>query len=109
MPQIDAFIDELGPMTTFTALDARAAFSAVNVESAEQPEMAFSDGYQLFQFCCLSFGLSITFQRTMNLLLSSVLGKLCFLDDVVIYSRVFTQHMRDLQETLTLLTATRFR
>jgi len=110
LPRIDALIDELGPMDTFTTLDAKAAYWAVEVEPKDRPKTAFSDGYRLFQFCRLPFGLSTaptTFQRTMNVLLASVLGKhtLCYLDDVVIYSRGFSQHLKDLQETLTILSA----
>jgi len=110
LPRIDALIDELGPTDTFTTLDARAAYWAVEVEPSDRPKTAFSDGYRLFHFCRLPFGLSTaptTFQRTMNVLLSPVLGKhtLCYLDDIVIYSRGFRQHLQDLEETLQLLLA----
>ena len=110
LPRIDALIDELGPMDTFTTLDARAAYWFIEVEPADRPKTAFSDGYRLFQFCRLPFGLSTapsTFQRTMNVLLSPVRGKhtLCYLDGIVIYSRGFDQHLQDLQETLQLLSA----
>jgi len=102
-------IDELGPMNIFTTLDARAAYWSVEVEESDRPKTAFSDGYRLFQFRRLPFGLSTaptTFQRTMNLVLSSVLGRhtLAYLDDVIVYSRSFSQHLKDLDETLQLLT-----
>jgi len=109
LPHISEMIDELGPMNIFTTLDARAAYWSVEVEESDRPKTAFSDGYRLFQFRRLPFGLSTaptTFQRTMNLVLSSVLGRhtLAYLDDVIVYSRSFSQHLKDLDETLQLLT-----
>nr|XP_027224911.1 uncharacterized protein K02A2.6-like [Penaeus vannamei] len=43
----------------------------------------------------------------MNFVLSSVLGHhtLAYLDDVIVYSRGFSQHLKDLEETLQLLAA----
>jgi len=110
LPRIEELIDELGPTDTFTTLDARSAYWSVDVHPADRPKTAFSDGYRLFQFCRLPFGLSTaptTFQRTMNLVLSSVLGRhtLAYLDDIVVYSKGFPQHVKDLQETLHLLSA----
>lgn len=96
-------------MDTFTTFDAKAVYWAVELEPKDRPNTAFSDGYKLFQFCRLPFGLSTaltTFERTMNVLPTSLLGKhtLCYIDGVVIYSRGFSQHLKDLQ-TLTLLSA----
>jgi len=108
LPLISELIDELGPKNIFTTLDARAAYWSVELEEEDRPKTAFSDGYRLFQFCRLPFGLSTaptTFQRTMNVVLSSVLGRhtLAYLDDVIIYSHNFDQHLQDLDETLQLL------
>ncbi|XP_037773064.1 uncharacterized protein LOC119568596 [Penaeus monodon] len=108
LPLINELIDELGPKNIFTTLDARAAYWSVEVEESDRPKTAFSDGYRLFQFCRLPFGLSTaptTFQRTMNVVLSSVLGRhtLAYLDDVIIYSHSFDQHLQHLDETLQLL------
>lgn len=95
---------ELGPMNIFTTLDARAAHWAVKVDPSDRPKTAFSDGCQLFQFVYFPFGFSTpptTFQRTINVVLAAVLGRhtLCYLDDVIIYSRSFSQHLVDLNET----------
>jgi len=105
LPRIEELLDELGPMNIFTTLDARAAYWAVEVDPPDRPKTAFSDGYRLFQFVRLPFGLSTaptTFQRTINVVLAAVLGKhtLCYLDDIIIYSRSFAQHLADLNETL---------
>lgn len=108
LPRIDELLDELSPTDTFTTLDARAAYWSVDVHPDDRPKTAFSDGYRLFQFRRLPFGLSTaptTFQRTMNFVLSPVLGRhtLAYLDDIVVYSRGFEQHLKDLEETLQLL------
>lgn len=42
LPWIDALINELGPMVTFTTLDARATNWAVEVEPIDRPKTAFS-------------------------------------------------------------------
>lgn len=91
---------ELGPVNIFTILDARAAYWVVKVDPSDQPKTAFSDGCQLFQFVYFPFGFS-TFQRTFNVVLAAVLGRhtLCYLDDVIIYSRSFSQHLFDFNET----------
>lgn len=110
LPRMDEMIDELGPMDVFTTLDARSAYWSVEIDPKDRPKTAFSDGYRLLQFCRMSFGLSTapaTFQRTMNLVLSPVLGRhtLCYLDDIIVYSKGFSQHFQDLEETLQLLAA----
>nr|XP_027225863.1 uncharacterized protein LOC113817941 [Penaeus vannamei] len=58
LPHISEMIDELGTMNIFTTLDARAAYWSVEVEELDRPKTAFSDGYRLFHFRRLPFGLS---------------------------------------------------
>jgi len=91
----------------FTVLDSRSAYWAISVHPDDRPKTTFTDGKRLFQFCRLPFGLSTapTFQRTMNIVLASVLGHhtLAYLDDVVIVSSSFDGHLQDLQDTLGLL------
>lgn len=108
LPRIDELLDELGGTAYFSLLDARSAYWSVEVEPADRPKTAFMDGHKLYQFRRLPFGLATaptTFQRTMNMILGSVLGKhtIAYLDDVVVYSQSFEDHMRNLCETLTLL------
>lgn len=110
LPRIDELIDELGTADTFTTLDAKAGYWSIDVHIKDRPKTAFSDGYRLFQFRHLPFGLSTvpsTFQRIMNLILSPVLGRhtLAYLDDIMVYSRGFSQHLIDFEETLKLLGA----
>lgn len=114
MPRLDQTIDELAGTQWFTALDARSAYWTIEVEEKDRPKTAFSDGFRLFQFKRMPFGLATapsTFQRAINAVLSPVLGKhaLAYLDDVVIYSSSFEEHLDHLDETLRLLSQAGFR
>ena len=108
LPRMDQLLDDLGGTAYFTVLDSRSAYWAVEVEPEDRPKTAFTDGHRLYHFNRLPFGLATapsTFQRTMNMILASVLGKhtLAYLDDIVVYSKSFDEHLQHLEETLTLL------
>jgi len=98
LPRVDDILDSLSGRMWFTVLDSRSAYWAISVHPDDHPKTAFTDGNRLFQFCRLPFGLSTaptTFQRTMNIVLASVLGHhtLAYLDDVVIASSSFDSHL----------------
>ena len=108
IPRMEELLDDLSGGRYFTVLDSRSAYWTIPVDPEDRPKTAFTDGQRLFQWKRMPFGLSTapsTFQRTMNFVLSSVLGKhtLAYLDDVVIYSKTFSEHLIQVQETLKLL------
>jgi len=114
MPRLDQSLDDLSGKLWFTALDARSAYWTIEVEPRDRPKTAFSDGYRLFQFRRMPFGLATapsTFQRAINTVLNPVLGHhaLAYLDDVVIYSHNFEEHLAHLDETLHLLARSGFK
>lgn len=77
------------------------------MDPSDRPKTAFSDGYRLFQFVHLPFGLSTaptTFQRIINVVLAAVLGKHTLYLDDIIYSCTFA-YLVDLDETMGLLQA----
>lgn len=105
LPRIDELLDELGGTSISTCLDSRSAYWSIKEEKAYRPKTAFSDGRRLLQFVRLHFGLAtapVTFQKTINVVLGSVLGKYTFayLDDVIIHSKTFDEHLCLLEETL---------
>ncbi|XP_037783488.1 uncharacterized protein LOC119579649 [Penaeus monodon] len=111
---IDELSDQLHGTMWFTALDARSAYWTVDVNPDDRPKTAFSDGHRLIQFRKLPFGLATapsTFQWAVNCVLSSVLGRhtIAYLDDVVVHSSNFDDHLRHLDETLLLLLKAGFR
>jgi len=114
MPRIDELIDELRDTSWFTVLDAKNAYWSISVAPEDRPKTAFSDGHRLWQFRRLPFGLATapsTFQRTINMVLSAVLGRhtVAYLDDVVVHSSSFEEHLEHLTETLHLLNKAGFR
>lgn len=113
LPRIDELIDNLSATCIFTVLDSRSAYWSVQVAEEDRPKTTFSVGHRLWQFRCLPFGLAIaptTFQRTVNLVLSSVLGRhtLAYLD-VIVHSSTFEQHLQLLDETLSLMAKAGFK
>ena len=114
MPRIDELIDDLGGAIWFTTLDAKNAYWTIEMDPEDKDKTAFSDGHRLLQFTRMPFGLVTapsTFMRAMARILSPVLGRhtLAYLDDVVIFSATFEDHLKHLAETLTLLQAAEFR
>ena len=108
LPRIEEILDDLGQTTYFTVLDARSAYWSIKMTEEDKPKTAFSDGSQLWQFKRMPYGLKnapATFQRAMNTILTPVLGKhtLAYLDDIIVFSSTFDEHMINLKETLNLL------
>ncbi|ROT76340.1 hypothetical protein C7M84_005068 [Penaeus vannamei] len=105
---MEEMIDELGPSVIFSILDARSAYWSIELSPDDRPKTAFSDGTNLWQFKRMPYGLKTagaTYQRMINFILSPVLGRhtMAYLDDVVIYSKNFDDHLRHLEETLKLV------
>lgn len=114
LPRIDVLLDELGGTSIFTCLDSRSAYWSITVEKADRPKTTFSDGRRLLQFVHLPFGLATattTFQRTINVVLGSVLGRhtLAYLDYVIIHNKTFDEQLSHLEETLQLLSEAGFK
>ena len=114
LPRLEELIDDLGPSCVFSVLDARSAYWSIELNPADKPKTAFSDGRNLWQFTRMPYGLKTagaTYQRMINFVLSPVLGRhtLAYLDDIVIYSNNFEEHLQHLEETLDILSKAGFK
>ena len=90
MPQVDDLIDRLGDAKYISTLDLSWGCWQVLVRESDQPKIAFTTPYGLFQFRVMPFRLQsapATFQRMMDILLADA-GEfaVAYLDDVVIHS-----------------------
>jgi len=104
LPHIAATLDKLRGARYLTTLDLKSGYWQIPLASESRPATAFTVlGKGLFQFTVMPFGLHsapATFQR----LLDSVIGPdlepkaLVYLDDIVITSQTFEEHLRHLGE-----------
>lgn len=89
----------------FTVLDLNQAYYQIPLAEKPKPYTAFCTDYNLFEFNRVPFGLA-TGAAVLSRLLDAVLGDFKFkfvynyLDDVVIYSSSFSEHLGHLKQVL---------
>ncbi|XP_058603950.1 retrovirus-related Pol polyprotein from transposon 297 [Onychostoma macrolepis] len=105
LPRIDESLDFLARGNFVSTIDLARGYWQVAMEESSRPKTAFVSHRGLYQFRVLPFGLCnapATFQRLMNTVLAGLIYKSCtvYLDDIVVASPTFQQHLRDLEEVL---------
>jgi Reverse transcriptase (RNA-dependent DNA polymerase) len=110
LPRVDNCLDYLGEARYFTTLDANCGYWQIVVHETDREKTAFKCRKGLYQFKRMPFGFmtaTATFQRAMDVVLSSVRFQcaLTYLDDIVVYSPTFEQHLEHLSTVLQLLQA----
>ena len=103
--RIDELLDSLQDAKWFTTLDLASGYWQIKVRKEDQEKTAFITKFGTFEFKVMPFGLCnapATFQRTMDKVLEGIKEKfvLVYLDDVIIYSKTFTEHIQHLIEVL---------
>jgi hypothetical protein len=104
MPRIDELIDKLGGAKYLTTMDLAKGYWQVPMDGSSREKTAFITHQGLFQFTVMPFGLQgapATFQRMMDRLIK---GKsefaAAYLDDLVIFSESWEQHLGHLEQVL---------
>ena len=108
LPRIDNLLESIRTSNWFTTLDLASGYWQVTVHPDDREKTAFITPFGLYEFHVMPFGLcnaSATFQRLMNYALQEFLGKfvLVYLDDIIIYSKTFEQHLDHVQQVFTAL------
>lgn len=108
-PRIDDLLERLGKAKYLTTLDLSKGYWQVPLTEHSRKFTGFRTPWGLFQFTVLPFGLHgapATFQRLMDQVLRDFSSfAAAYLDDIVIYSSSWEEHMGHLQAVLVRLQA----
>ena len=105
LPLIDDVLSSMQGIKWFSSLDLAQGYWQVPMEPSSCEKTAFITTAGLYEFNVMPFGLTnapATFQRMMDLLLAGLKWKCClvYLDDIIIFSKTFEQHLSDLGDVL---------
>lgn len=105
LPLISETVDALSGAKYFSTLDVDQAFWQIGVEEADKEKLAFVFEGKLYEFNVMPFGsmnAPSTFQRLIDRVFKGLTWKQClvYIDDVLIFSKTFDQHLKDIDEVL---------
>ena len=108
LPRIDDILDTLGQQKFFSTLDLSSGFWQIELDPASRPKSAFIIYQGLYEFVRMPYGLCnapATFQRLMQVVLAGLEWKSCFvyIDDILVASKTFNEHLSDLRQVFTRL------
>ena len=102
---IEDIIDSMGEMqpTIFSVVDCMSGFLQIPLSPESKPKTAFVTHEGVYQYNRMPFGLKnapFSYQRIMQVLLRGISYKfcLCFIDDVIIFSKNYEDHIEHLAE-----------
>ena len=102
IPRIDDTLDALQEAKFVSTLDLRSGYWQVEMDKESKEKTAFITHKGLYEFNVMPYGLTnapATFQRLMDIVLAGLKWQSClvYIDDIVIYSPTFEQHLTDLK------------
>lgn len=109
--RVDEHIDKIGQSRYLSALDLSKGYWQVPIEESSKPKTAFITPFGVYHFKVMPFGLQgapATFQRLMDYVLRDLDEfAAAYLDDIVIYSQSWEEHLEHLRRVLCSLRQTR--
>lgn len=113
LPRIDDMFDSLHKAKYFTSLDLASGYHQIRIPEEDREKTAFRTPFGLFEYKVLSFGLTnapATFQAAMNEMLNPFLQKfvLVYIDDILIYSQTWEEHLMHIKKVLQKLRENQF-
>ena len=103
LPRIDDSLDALSCAKWFSTLDLSSGYWQVPMDPKDVDKTAFTTPYGLYHFKVMPFGLAnapATFERMMERVLAGLHWETCliYLDDVIVFSRTFDEHITRLHQ-----------
>lgn len=106
LPNIDILISKASRSKWITTLDLTKGFHQIPVNPTDIPKTSFSVPWGKFEYVKMPFGIKngpSHFQRLMNALLGNTDRADIYIDDIVIYSQDYQQHLNDLKTVFDIL------
>lgn len=105
LPRIDDSLNALGGAQFFSTFDMTSGYWQIRMNEESQEKTSFICHQGLFEFKVMPFGLCnapATFQRFMDSTFAGLKWICCliYLDDLIVFSSSFDQHLKDLNECL---------
>jgi hypothetical protein len=104
LPRIDDVLDSLGKAKYFSSLDLQSGYWQVRLHPGDREKTAFSTARGHYEFVVMPFGLTnapATFQRLMDSVLRDCQSYcLVYIDDIIIFSSSFNDHMNHISQVL---------
>ena len=102
LPHIRDIIDKMEGARFWSTLDAAGAYWSMPLNEADKEKTAFTVPRGKFEFNVTPYGLSnagSSYQRMMDMCLSGLPYHriLAYMDDIVIFSRTFEEHLKELE------------
>jgi hypothetical protein len=107
-PKTEEVFNDIGNAKWFSALDLASGFWQVPLDVYDREKTAFITRYGSYQFKRMPFGLTnapAIFQRLMDMVLDKYRGQFvnCFIDDILVYSNTFDEHIQHLEKVFNAL------
>ena len=108
LPRVDDLLDKLRGSAYFSSIDLQQGYNQIRIADSDIPATAFRTPFGHFEYTVLSFGLvnaPATFQACMDRMLRPYIDKfvVCYLDDILIYSKTKEEHLHHLRLVLDIL------
>ena len=103
LPLVQDAINTLGNAKFFSIVDPRSAFLQLPLDPKDRETTAFVTKQGLFELTVQPFGLKNSlsvFRRLMCEVLAGLQGQICmvFLDNAIVFSRIWEKHLKHLRE-----------
>ena len=101
LPRIDDIIDVIGNARFLTTIDLLKGYYQVPLTENAKKASAFITPAGLYQYTVLPFGMTnavATFQRLMNNIVSDLDGVDVYIDDIVVHTDSWEEHLETLQK-----------
>ena len=106
LPRIDDLLDKVKGAKVFSSLDLASGYWQVKMRDEDMEKTAFATPSGQYEFRVMPFGLTnapATFQRLMNQVVKKIRSVLVYIDDLLIFSKDWDEHLNTLKEVFAAL------